>query len=97
MIVEYHVLDRYSGRAQIGGELFAAWTYAGGVAAIVYMHSWYGRIDYLNPRIICRRADDRVLAAWIVECAERVGRGIDRECGDIGPIQGIQISHRGAV
>ncbi len=86
MIVEDYVLNRYSGIEQLASQLFTTRTNSDCIAAIMYMHSWYTWIVNPNLCIPRRGAHYWLLYAWIVECAERIGRGIDRNRSYRGPV-----------
>src|ERR1035441_4224164 len=97
VIVEYHVIDNYSGCVQFARQLLAIGTDAADIATVMDMHGSCGRIEDLNLRVIPGRSGDRLLLTRIVEGAERIGSRINGRRRDVRTIHRVQIAHRGSV
>src|SRR5713101_9309827 len=76
--IEDDVGDDITQRAQLSRELDPVRTNPADVAIVAHVHQRDMRIEDLHLLDTGRDGSDRGLRTWIVERAERIGRGINR-------------------
>src|SRR2546426_1411219 len=95
--VDDHIGETDPEGLQLAPKQLAVRTDARDVAVVVDVVRRQPAIEETHLSAAARRSEDRYLRAGIVERAKRVWRRVDREGGDLRPVEGVEKSHGGPV
>ena len=80
--VDYHVFEPAADRVELFLERVAVGTDAADIAGVAHVHDRHPGIEKPDLAGAGGRVRHRGLLAGIVECAEGIGRRVNRGCGD---------------